>query len=146
MVWEDLLLDGWFELPDLGRALAAAFNVGMGRVLVVDDMGGDFDVSGIAILAERVALPGQFPLKLGISIRDHELWDRLQSCDEKVRIVKRLCRELGASAVLARDEMDGEMDYLIRPTGEILEAEVEEGKIPGEYVLISATRKQDAAA
>jgi hypothetical protein len=147
MVWQDLLLDRWVDERALTQALAAIFEADPTAVLVVDDITAPaLDVRGIVVLAERTRRRGQFPLQLGVYIRDDTLWQRVQGLDKTVHLVRRLCGLLRTACLITGDQGDSEADFLIRPGGDILRVALDEDRLDDDEFVVVASEPFEPAS
>jgi hypothetical protein len=101
MFWQDVLLDRMFENETLAVALADVVGTPGQDVLIVDDIAAAQVNESVRVLCERTELPGDFPLKLSIFLRDRRL-ERLNP----VSVLLRLCAELDCSCLISDDSED----------------------------------------
>lgn len=147
MVWQDLLLDRWIDGPLVTRALATAFQLDLGRVRVVDEITPTPDLDGLAVLVERTRRQGDFPLQLSVYVRDENVWQRVRSFDETVRLVGSLCRLIDSACLITGGAEDPDLDVLVRPSGEILHVTLDEDLLDqDEFVVRTARPFQPASA
>ena len=147
MVWQDLLLDRWLDGPMLMRALATAFRLSPEQVRVVDEIAPTLPVNGVALLAERTRRRGDFPLQLSVYVRNDDLWQRVQSFSETVRLVQDFCQLVDGACLIAGGVDEPDLDLLVRPNGEILRVTLDDDLLDhDEFVVRSAQPFQPASA
>ena len=140
MLWHDLLLDRWLDGPSLARALAAVFQIEPRQVRVVDEITPTLDVNGLIVLAERTRRLGDFPLQLGVYVRDDDLWQRVQPFGETVRLVRQMCQAANSACLITGPASEPELDLLVRPSGEVLQVTLDENRLDlDEFVVTDAT-------
>ncbi len=141
MLWEELLLDRPVSDESLVRALSVALGLPEESIRVLDDVAKAPDVTACEprLLVERSALPGDFPLQIGLYVRDAELEPRLQPQSERLARVKRLCGLLDAAGLLS-DESPSPFFWLrVHPTGAVDAVTLDADHLDrDEYVVASA--------
>ena len=120
MIWQDLLLSRWVDETTLRQVTAAAFDLPVSTVAIIDEVEQLASVpQDICIILERVRQHRDFPFQLTIVLRDADLADRNAEFDAVLRLARHLASGLKTSAVFTGGPLAPSTWVRVRPTGQL---------------------------
>jgi hypothetical protein len=140
--WQDLLLGRPVSDAALKTALATVLAVPEPRVQIVDAIRDRLDpTSGSsAVLVERAAVEGEFPLHLSVYVTDPGAERSIQRADSSLAAVVRLCALLDAPCLMSDDSLNPASWLRVMPAGLIEQVLLEPERLDrDEYVVASAS-------
>lgn len=120
MIWHDLFVDRWVEVPELKRAARDAFGVPEHHAEVTEDVSsGEPANRQRQLLLRRMRQSRDFPLQLLVVILDDRLARRALEPRRALAVVRAFAAALNASVTYGADGLSDSEWLRVRPTGEL---------------------------